>query len=1471
MLMISKFTTRKLISILLAAAVIPLALAMLLAGPTAAQTPNPAKGPNPTPATQPTPAPPAINRSLLPKIEPGLLKSLLQAGGRPVPFIVYLKAKTNLAAAPGAQATDPVARRAAVVNALQQTARNTQAGVIQTLLNPPGGVGGQNAAANIRPLWIINAVAASGSLETVLALAARPDVEVIRPDRQIRLNPAAPPADQAATAGNRPRSAVEWGVGKIRADLVHNALNITGAGVVVANVDSGVDWQHPALQTKYRGYTGPGKLPQHTGNWYDATGDGAAYPVDGNGHGTHTMGTMVGDGGLGVAPGARWIAVRAFNSSGVAQNSWLHLAFQWILAPNGNPALAPNIVNNSWGSDFGASTEFEADVQALRAANIFPVFSAGNNGPGSGTVGSPGSLADAFTVGATTSSDDIALFSSRGPSPWGQIKPNVSAPGKDVRSSVPGGAYATFDGTSMAAPHASGLAALLLQASPALSTNLNAIANAMESTAVQLGSPIPNNNFGWGRIDAYNAVMSVAAAGTLQGSVTVSGSGQAINGATVRITPHGGGPDINTTTNASGAYVQGLAANTYDATASAFGYAPDSVFGLSVTTGTATIQNFSLTPIPTGTLSGTVREAGTGAPLVAAITIEDTPTGTTSGANGSYSLTLPAGTYTATVVAARHRITRAVNITINDGATVVQDFWLNPAPAILLVDSGAWYQESEIGYYQQALTDLLYPYDTWQITKPFDTPGDVPTAATLLGYDIVIWSAPFDSPGYIGADAALESYLDGGGKLLLSGQDVAYFDGGGFIGSAPYLKNYLKTTYVQDDSGANAVTGAGGEPFDGLSLSLSGGDGADNQYSPDVIAVADSDFGRPLLYYTGNTLAGLHVGLCVPYRAMFLSFGFEGINSAADRRTVMEQALNWLMQSPAATGVELTPASETGIGSFGAVVSHTVRVRNTGAAANTYTLAYTSTWPVNPAPPATVSLGSCLSQEVTFGVTVNTTAWHTADVLTLTARSAIAPVVTGTVTRTTKSPAPVLLVDDDRWYSFAGEYKTALEANNIPYDYWQVPKSWIGPAPSSPSQATLQMYPMTIWYTAYDWFQPLTADEETRLAGYLDGGGRLLFSSQDYIYNLPNHQPDDFAKNYLGILAHTEDFSSTLVTGENGNPVGNYLGPYTLTFPPGYANWTDALTPTTAAQVASRGQANQPNGLTLSGPGSGNRYWHTNFLAFGPELLSAGERARLIQRSLGWLSWLGRSTVTPSTAAALDGATVTFTAAITYDGWDAVSSTAYFTAVRPANLTWNSYSPELVPAGNDLTWNGTLNQNQSKVFTYTATIAGSLPLGTVISQTSWLAYPEHNILFDRIATVKVNFPDLSQSAMSVTPAQNVEAGDTLTYTIILKNSGLVDAPAVTTTNSLPHMLSLAAVNPPAQGTVTTGQNGFTWTTALAKDQAATLTFRAVVSYQTSTGINNTAYASDGLNEPVDMPAQATFKSIPTYLPLIIKN
>ena len=435
------------------------------------------------------------------------------------------------------------------------------------------------------------------------------------------------------------RVRAEWNLSLIRAPEVWTTLGISGTGAVVAGMDTGVDWLHPALQTNYRGYNPHGPA-RHRGNWYDPV-TGSLYPIDDHGHGTHTLGTAVGQDGIGVAPGARWIGVKVLDRYGYGYDSWIHAGFQWLLAPDGDPALAPDVVNCSWGDENGASTEFQADLRALRAAGIFVVFANGNSGPGPGTVISPASLPEAFAVGATDSTDRIANFSSRGPSPWGEVRPHVVAPGVGVRSALPGGVYGTMSGTSMATPHVAGLVALLRALSPTVT--ITDLARIITATAVPLSTTVPNNDSGWGRVDAFAAVAALMNAGIVQGTVTRAGDGAPIPGATVSAAPHGGGGGGSAATDASGRYLLPLAPGPYDLTARAFGYAPAVRYGVVITTGAVVTADFALTALPTGTLQVRAADGATGAPVTATIAVLDTPL-TATGSLVTFAL--PVGDYT---------------------------------------------------------------------------------------------------------------------------------------------------------------------------------------------------------------------------------------------------------------------------------------------------------------------------------------------------------------------------------------------------------------------------------------------------------------------------------------------------------------------------------------------------------------------------------------------------------------------------------------------------------------------------------------------------------------------------------------------------------------------------------------------------------------------------------------------------------
>jgi uncharacterized repeat protein (TIGR01451 family) len=1381
-----------------------------------------------------------------------------------VTFLVHLKEKSPLEAVPLA-GLSAQARRQMVVTTLQSTAQSSQASLRAYLSQQEA----QGRVVSHTPYWIFNGLAVTSDRETLFELAAQPDVKLIRADHKRYLDDKGYGlGNDVLTQSSRPlANNVEWNIARIRADLVWSALGIDGSGVVVANMDTGVDWQHPALLTKYRGYS-PKGLHVHPGNWFCATDEGYSYPGDGHSHGTHTMGTIVGDEGIGVAPGARWIAAKIFHNQGYSYDSWIHAGFQWLLDPDGDPTTddAPDVVNNSWGSDYGSDQTFLPDVQALRAAHILPVFSSGNVGPYERTVGSPASFAESFAVGATDTDDVIASFSSRGPSPWGETKPDVSAPGTNVRSSVPGGGYAEYQGTSMAAPHVTGLAALLFQAQPGLS--LSAAEQAMTSNAMPLGAPIPNNDYGWGRIDAYNAVLSASSAGVLSGIVRDAARGTPLAGATVTAINRDTGLPAQTTTAADGSYTLGLAPGRYDATAEAFGYDPLTEWAIDIVTGTTTTQDFSLTAKPIGTLRGQVTEEGTGIPLNATITVLTTPVAvTTNPATGFYTTPLPVGTYALKATSPGHRVGHASAVTITGASIVTQDFVLPTAPTILLVDSGRWYYHSQIGYFREALDALDYYYDTWTIEEPFGTSSDVPQASDLAPYDIVIWSAPEDSPGYVEAEAAITEYLDGGGKLFLTGQDVGYWDGGGswFI-STEYYENYLKADYLTDNADIYNLQGLAGDIFADLDLIIQGEGGADNQSSPDEITVADADYASTVIQYQDDGSGGQRVGLCLPYRVVYLSFGLEAINSASDRQAVMERAINWLMSPRQQAGLEWTPFSQTLIGPPTTAVVHTLRLRNSGeiGGSDTYTLTFQgNNWPTALSTDTAV-VTSCASVNIEVTVQVPPTdAWNVSDTVTVTAHSTLSPTLARSSLLTTKTPAPILLVDDDRWYDQEAHYEAALEANGLAYDYWDVN----GAGYNSPPLQILQRYPIVIWFTGYDWYQTLTPEEEARLATYLEGGGRLFLSGQDYLYDSGF---TSFATDYLGVLAYSEDLTTTVATGETGNLVGDGLGPYDLNYP--FKNWSDALTPTVSTEVAFRGGPGAPIGLAHAVPS-----YRTVFFSYPFEALDGGAAERVMERVVGWLSWLGTSTLAADRTVVTEGNPLTYTITLRNDGWDDISQASLLNPI-PANTSCvaGSLQPaEAIyhPLTNTVTWNGGIASGQSVIVSYRVDVASPLAPGTVISNVAYVGYDDHYVLFDREVDVRVNAPDLSASTITV-DKETAEHGEPLTYTIVLRNEGVRDASPAVLSNVIPSYVAYVPGSLSTEGAPPADCDGekVTWSGSLGLGSPVTITYGvAVRTTRAGLTICNMAHLEDDFGYVTERTATIVVPPLSKFFPLIMKN
>ena len=455
-----------------------------------------------------------------------------KTAGEPASFLVVMREQADLSGAEGL--TDKTEKGTFVYEALAAQARVSQA-ALRSDLDAKG--------IPYRSYYLVNMLEIEGTRRLAEELAARPDVSTIAANPEVALEPQPViPETVVAPARGSPLAAhaVEPNIAKIGAPDVWSR-GFTGQGIVVGIADTGIAWEHPALKTHYRGFDGA--TASHDYNWHDAIHDAAAgsscgsdnrAPCDDDGHGTSTTSLSVGDDGagnqIGVAPGARFIGCRNMEK-GVGTPARYTECFQFMIAPtdlngaNPRPDLAAHVINNSWGCP---TTEgctdpnvLKAIVENVRAAGIVVVASAGNSGSSCSTITDPPAFYDAaFCVGATSNTDTIASFSSRGPitvDGSNRLKPDITAPGVSTRVARPGGTFTTaFSGTSASAPHVSGAVALLLSAAPGFIGHPSATIDLLERTATALtstqdcgglpGSAIPNPVFGFGRLNIAAAV-----------------------------------------------------------------------------------------------------------------------------------------------------------------------------------------------------------------------------------------------------------------------------------------------------------------------------------------------------------------------------------------------------------------------------------------------------------------------------------------------------------------------------------------------------------------------------------------------------------------------------------------------------------------------------------------------------------------------------------------------------------------------------------------------------------------------------------------------------------------------------------------------------------------------------------------------------------------------------------------------------
>ncbi|MGD8792021.1 MAG: S8 family serine peptidase, partial [Anaerolineae bacterium] len=898
------------------------------------------------------PAPPGAG------VQDALLAALAEEGAT-AGFFVVMAEQADLG--PAYEIEDWQARGEFVYETLRETAARSQAPVIAYA---------QDRGLAYRSFLTNNAVyIEAGDLRAVDALARLPGVAQVRLPEVATVQPSqgqSPEASPDSFGWNLDSLDPTSDAYGMQAAQVWQQYGITGEGIVVANIDTGAYYQHVALDRQYRGNTtgSIGGPYEHDFSWYQPNyipcGNGT-FPCDSDyyGHGTGTIGIMTGETPdqskqIGVAPGAKWISCMGCDDPPYCTEAALTACADWMVAPcpigadPGDPACdpdkRPHVVNNSWGGG-GCSTWYQPMVQAWTAAGIFPAFAAGNAG-GCGTVASPGDLPESFGVAAHWTNGDNAY--SGGPSCFyptptcdpdaHDIDPHVNAPTGGETAANSQATYSALGGTSGASPHVAGAVALLWSANPGLIGQIEATFTVLEQSANRdrpatfCGKPAcagtndyPNYDFGWGYLDALAAVQMAGAGGLgeLEGTVTEASPlevpGDPLPDVAITAQRQGSLYSLQAQTGVSGYYSTTLPAGTYTVTADGPFHGPETVTGLSITTGTLSIQDFQL--LPKGRLHGYVTEAEGGTPLEATVrTAEVDPVGTDP-ATGLYSIYLGQGSHDV-IVEANNYASQTVPIDIVSGQEITQDFALVPAldvapwPIQASVElSGTLDVSTVITNRTAAAYDMSLSHaaaragDEGPILLVDDenleeNPAAFAIALSNLGYDYVTIDAQafvsstitellnYGAVIYAGTAAAgaeqkqIIAYLDAGGRFLLAdGSFTLYHQ------DSRLHRVYLQAIYDGLYEWAGPQTGL--DIMAGLYPDISS-----------AVVVYDSFAGPEgvgIFQAASSNFSGIRTARA-GYRAIYLSFDLNRIGARepgdADETAVVYPAMLWLLGYP---------------------------------------------------------------------------------------------------------------------------------------------------------------------------------------------------------------------------------------------------------------------------------------------------------------------------------------------------------------------------------------------------------------------------------------------------------------------------------------------------------------------------------------------------------------------------------------------
>ncbi len=861
-----------------------------------------------------------------PAVEPQLHAEFMVEGE--AGYMIQFRSRSNLDLA---YQLDWDTRGRFVVNTLKETATKSQQRV-QAYLNAKG--------VDYDTFWIQNVILVNSSkLDTFNGLKSFVEIDSLRSRRFPMLHE---PVDMQPVQVN-PAAGVESNLQHVGGDQVWG-LGYDGSGIIVANIDTGVRYTHKALVEQYRGNLGDG-IFDHNYNWWDPElGGSDAEPNDWHGHGSHTMGIMVGDDGegnhVGMAPGASWITCQAFEGN----DSELLECGEFLLAPwdlngqNPDSSKRPHVINNSWGDCVKyLDTWYQGMVESWLAAGIYPVFSNGNTStcgyeepPGLNTVGNPARYGNVTGVGSTGKANgQYAPHSNWGPNEDADtlnpgdhpnMKPQVVAPGVSILSAYNSGDadYRQMSGTSMSAPHVAGLIALMWDAAPCLIGEYVATETILQASADPVpyddgtgnGAVSPNYATGWGEINAVSAVQTAKDYCGADFRIDAAPEKQSV------CAPADALLDVNVE------QVMGLedpvTLNLLDApegASVAYSSNPVTPPGSSVLTlGTSDVVEAGQYEIEvTGVFDEMIRtdkvilDLYTGVPSSPSLGDPLDETGSTSVAPTFRWEPIEQASYYRLEVAADAAFTEMIYTVDVAENTHTMTQWLEygqeyhwrvsagndcglsdattssfetGAPASILVVDDDDNKPDVQTYYTDALDALDYDYDVWDTWNS----DDEPDINQLEPYQAVIWflGDEWESPAGPGEDgeSALASWLDSGHCLMLNGQDYLWNRG-----VNEFIQTYFGVEDFESDIVQTSITGTGGG-FDDL-----------GPYELDYLYFNFSDALTPndsaSVALTGDKG---NAGLIVDngdYKTTLWSFPFESIPTEAERQELLDTFLSW--------------------------------------------------------------------------------------------------------------------------------------------------------------------------------------------------------------------------------------------------------------------------------------------------------------------------------------------------------------------------------------------------------------------------------------------------------------------------------------------------------------------------------------------------------------------------------------------------